>query len=282
MKQLPRDLIKTLNKIITQPYELQLIREKFDIFVFRVVQGNNSYVGKYFGNKQSRGRQEIQHYEMLSSIGVPTLSMLACTQRLMLLEDIQTSKTYRLGTEQDISNLQTARLIAQWFKQLHVCGQTSSGLPKLDLLISADALSVENITNAMHKTNSCGNPFWATLTNHLNSIKHAHVCNTITYNDFWWDNMAVAKDGSSALMFDYNCMYRGYAYSDIRHILSVLTKSAGEAFLEAYGDYSAEEKAFEDVFFPLTGLMTAQAGKFEQLLHNGELMKRLRALEHFL
>ena len=61
---------------------------------------------------------------------------------------------------------------------------------------------------------------------------HFRLCRTITYNDFWWDNMAVATDDSSAIMFDYNCVYRGYAYSE-------------------------EERAFEDVYFPLTGLISA-------------------------
>jgi len=119
---------------------------------------------------------------------------------------------------------------------------------------------------------------------------HARLCNTITYHDFWWDNMAVATDASSALMFDYNCMRRGCAFSDIRHILSVLTKEAGDAFLDAYGDYSAAEKAFEDVFFPLTGILSAYraeqfpawAGKFEDLLRDGALLKRMNILTQYL
>ena len=102
--------------------------------------------------------------------------------------------------------------------------------------------------------------------------------------------MAVARDGASALMFDYNCMYRKYAYADIRHILSVLSKEAGAAFLDAYGPYSEMEKAFEDIFFPLTGLLSAYqmevfpawANAFMDMLRNGELTRRVNALVQFL
>jgi len=262
-----------LNKIGFGNCEIQLIREKFGIFVFRIIAGSESYVGKYFSDEQPHGRKEIRHYELLQSIGVPTLRMVAHTECLMLLEDIEASGRYRLGAEEDISNCATARLIAKWFRQLHERGR---GAPKLDCLHNIeDALSMKKIRRAIQKSKD--NPFWATLNNNLEGIKstYARLCNTITYNDFWWDNMAVAIDGSSALMFDYNCLTRGYAYSDIRHILSVLSKEAGDAFLDAYGAYSEEEKAFEDLFFPLTGLLSPWAEKFEDMLHSGELIKRL-------
>jgi len=273
--------------------EINLIREKFGISVFRVFSGGASYVGKYFSEEQLHGRKEIQYYQILQSIGVPTLEMLAHTDCLMLLKDIEASETYRLGTEQDMSGCAIARLIAAWFKQLHNSGRNCEGLQGLDLLDHPEEdLSTKNITNAIEKSNSHENPFWALLLEHIEGIKNAYarLCDTITYNDFWWDNMAVARDGASALMFDYNCMYRKYAYADIRHILSVLSKQAGAAFLEAYGPYSAEEKAFEDVFFPLTGLLSAYqmeafpswAHAFTDMLHSGELMYRLDALTRYM
>jgi len=268
-----------LQKIMPGNCEIQFIREKFGISVFRVNQDHQSYVGKYFSKKQMHGRKEIRHYELLQSLDIPTLRMIAHTERLILLEDIETSGTYRLGTEQDIAGCAAARLIAEWFRQLHTRGR---GRAHVDCMYNTeDELSMKNIAKAIEKTNSGGNPFWPTLLDHLEGIKsaYARLCDTITYNDFWWDNMAVAVDGSSALMFDYNCLYRGYAYSDIRHILSVLTEEAGAAFLDAYGDYSEEEKAFEELFFPLTGLLSPWAGKFEELLHSGELTRRLCALE---
>jgi len=179
-----------------------------------------------------------------------------------------------------VSDCAIARLIAGWFRQLHARGRSYDGLARLSLLDDLSELNRKNIKRAMRETNSRGNPVWAAVMERLDGIKatHARLCNTITYNDFWWDNMAVARDGSSALMFDYNCVTRGLAYSDVRHVLSVLSREAGTAFLEAYGDVSAEEKALEDVLFPLTGLLSGYAGKFDELLHNGELMRRVERL----
>ena len=248
----------------------QPIRKKFGINVFRVSHGGKSCVGKYF--KQKHGRKEIQHYKLLQSIGVPTLKLYAHTKRLMLLEDIAAGDTYRLGIEQDMSDCNIARLIANWFRQLHTLGKGQ----ELDFLHDVEAeLSMKTISKAMEASGD--NPFWPALIENLEAIKSAYprLCGTIAYNDFWWDNMAVAKDASSALMFDYNCLTRGYAYSDIRHILSVLSQEAGKAFLEAYGPYDEEEKAFEDLFFPLTGLLSPWAEKYEHMLYDGELMKRL-------
>jgi len=271
--------------------EIKPIREKFGIAVFRVKAGEASYIGKYFAEKHDR--KEIQYYHILQSIGVPTLGMPAQTDCLMLLEDIEESETYRLGTEQDMSDCAIARRIAAWFKQLHTSGRNSECLQAFNFPDHPETeLRMRNITNAMDKSNTRSNPFWALLLEHIEGIKSAytHLCDTIAYSDFWWDNMAVARDGSSALMFDYNCMYHKYAWADIRHILSVLSKEAGEAFLEAYGPYSGEEKAFEDVFFPLTGLLSAHqmadfpvwAHAFTDMLHSGELAQRIDALIEFL
>jgi hypothetical protein len=249
---------------------VQIIRKKFGVTVFRAAQGNQTYVGKDFGGADSK---EIQYYELLQALGVPTLRVLAHTGRLLLLEDLETSETYRLGTEQDMADCDIARFIAAWFKRLH-----AQNAPGLACLYDTDELSAKNIKKAIKKTHSQDNPFWPLLVQNLDAIKSAYprLCNAITYNDFWWDNLAVARDGSSALIFDYNCLSRSYAYSEIRHILSVLTKDAGVAFLDAYGEYNEEEKAFDDLFFPLTGLLSPWADKYTELLHNGELMVRLK------
>ncbi|MCL1952522.1 MAG: hypothetical protein FWF60_06805 [Oscillospiraceae bacterium] len=118
---------------------LHPIREKSGIVVFRA----GDCVGKYF--RQAHDRREIQYYELLRSLGVPTLRLIAKTERLLLLEDIAASGKYRLGTEQDMSDPNVARLIAAWFRQLHSRGKAYGGLPKLDLLDDVkDALSAKS------------------------------------------------------------------------------------------------------------------------------------------
>jgi hypothetical protein len=84
-------------------------------------------------------------------------------------------------------------------------------------------------------------------------------------------------------MFDYNCISRKYAYSDVRHILSVLSEEAGAAFIEGYGAIDGSEKIFEELHFPLTGIIDAMnlkeipswANTFLDMLHNGALMQRM-------
>ena len=59
--------------------------------------------------------------------------------------------------------------------------------------------------------------------------------------------MVVAKDKSSALMFDYNLLGKVYAYTDVRNVLSSLSEEAGKAFLNEYGTFDPIEKALDDV-----------------------------------
>ena len=48
-------------------------------------------------------------------------------------------------------------------------------------------------------------------------------------------------------MLDYNLLGKGYAYSDVRNVLSSLSEEAGNAFLDAYGEFDPTEKALDDV-----------------------------------
>ena len=269
---------------------IQPIQDKFGISVFHIVKNNESYVGKYYSDEQIHGRREINHYTMLNEIGVPTLNVVAHTDCLLLLEDISASDLYRLGTEDDMSEIRVAHLVGKWVNLLHVKGRNYKGLLDLPLLDNINnELDIEKIYNAIQKSGTEDNPFWSALIENIENIKrnYLQLCNTVTYNDFWWDNLAVSKNYTSVIPFDYNCVYRKYAYADIRHILSVLSDEAGTAFLEAYGDYDENEKAFEDLYWSSTGIIAALnmdelpswADKFVEMLNNGMLMKYIIAFE---
>ena len=73
------------------------------------------------------------------------------------------------------------------------------------------------------------------------------VPQTLTYNDFYFTNLTVAKDLSCAMMFDYNLLGRGYAYADIRNVTVSLEKAARQAFLSAYGAFSPLEARLDRV-----------------------------------
>ena len=112
-----------------------------------------------------------------------------------------------------------------------------------------DFFTVENIACIKEKTGTQDAPAWRLLESHYAAISHllSKVRRTLTYNDFYYTNMVVAQDKSSALMFDYNLLGKGYAYSDVRNVLSSLSEEAGKAFLDAYGEFDPAEKALDDV-----------------------------------
>ena len=262
----------------TAPHDIHLIREKFGITVFRVFANNESYVGKYY--EETHDRLEIEYYHVLNSINVPTIKVIGHTDCLLLLEDISASSIYRLGTEEDMADPKVAGLLAKWYKQLHTKGRNYAGLSKL-YCVAEDELTKANLENAAAKTNSTENPIWQLLQENLETYRNAYttLSNTIVYNDFYWDNFIVAKDYTSAMMFDYNCMWRMYAYADIHNVLKNLPHRAGEASMESYGTYNPMEKLYEDAFIPLSGLITAcnmesfppWTNDIISMLHSGEL-----------
>ena len=113
----------------------------------------------------------------------------------------------------------------------------------------ADFFTTENIACIKEKTGTQDTLAWVLLEQNFSAIDDLllKVRRTLTYNDFYYTNMVVAKDKSSALMFDYNLLGKGYAYTDVRNVLSSLSEEAGKAFLNEYGTFDPIEKALDDV-----------------------------------
>jgi hypothetical protein len=80
---------------------------------------------------------------------------------------------------------------------------------------------------------------------------------TLTYNDFYWTNLAVGRDSSTALMFDYNFLGIGYRYADVRNVCSSLSDRAGRVFLEAYGEINEEEMVVDEFICHIINLVSA-------------------------
>ena len=116
-----------------------------------------------------------------------------------------------------------------------------------------DALTAENIEAVRARTGEL--PVWRLIEANWGRIRAAidGARRTLTYNDFYYTNLAVARDGSSALMFDYGLLGKGYAYADIRNVLSSLSPAAGEAFLAGYGPFDAREEQIDGVANVLLG-----------------------------
>jgi len=80
---------------------------------------------------------------------------------------------------------------------------------------------------------------------------------TLVYSDFHYSNLAVARDGLSALVFDYNFFYKSYVYSDIRNVCWDFSEEAKASFLSEYGEYDEREVVVDYVADALSGLVIA-------------------------
>lgn len=224
-----------------------ILQDKDGITVARIASNERSYVVKCF--QKDEHKREMENYQLLASLSIPTIRVIASTDSALLLEDIDRSSTYRLGIEEDMSDSAVARRIASWYKQLHSQGYDYVCQHGESMYDEADFFTLENIACIKEKTGTQDAPAWVLLEQNYVAINDLlrKAKRTITYNDFYYTNMVVAKDKSSALMFDYNLLGKGYAYTDVRNVLSSLSEEAGKAFLDEYGKFDPSEKALDDV-----------------------------------
>lgn len=252
-----------LNKMGIICQDVSILQDKDGVIVARVVSGEKSYVVKCF--QKDEYKREIENYQLLKILGIPAIQVIASTDSAILLENISCSSAFRLGVLEDMSDLEVARRIAAWYKQLHSLGYAYVYQQGASMYDEADFFTIENIACIKEQTGTQEAPAWRLLESHYTAISHllSKVRRTLTYNDFYYTNMVVAQDKSSALMFDYNLLGKGYAYSDVRNVLSSLSEEAGRAFLDAYGEFDPIEKALDDVVSVVVTLFLAcQSDKF--------------------
>ena len=236
-----------LNKLGIVCSSISVLQDKDGVTVARITSAEKSYVLKCF--QKDEHKRELENYRILTSLGVPTIRVIVSTDSGLLLEDIQFSSIYRLGMQEDMSDPDVARRIAVWYKILHSRGYGYVCPYGESMYDEADFFTLENIAFIKEKTATQDAPAWVLLERYYAAINgQLHKTKrTLTYNDFYYTNMVVAKGKSSALMFDYNLLGKGYAYSDVRNVLSSLSREAGKAFLEEYGVLEPIEKALDDV-----------------------------------
>lgn len=236
-----------LNKLGIACDSISILRDKDGITVARIVSDEKSYVLKCF--QKDEHKRELENYRLLSSLGIPTIRVISSTDSALLLENIDCSPNYRLGIEADMSDPEVARQIAVWYKLLHSRGYGYVCQSRESMYDEADFFTLENIACIKEKTSTQEAPAWMLLEQNYAAINNllSKARRTLTYNDFYYTNMVVAKDKSSALMFDYNLLGKGYAYTDVRNVLSSLSEEAGKAFFDEYGAFDPIEKALDDV-----------------------------------
>ena len=234
---------------------LSLIRDKDGVSVWRVITDTGGVVMKCFDKMEYR--REISNYQLLNSLGVPTLKVIAHTDSSIVIEDIEYSD-YRLGTLDDINDPNIAAKIALWYKTLHENGREYASTH--EFIDEYDALTLENIEFIKDKTETGDLHVWRIIKENFLQIRTTIMSlpRTLVYTDFHYSNLAVARDGSSALVFDYNFFFKSYAYSDIRNVCgNFYNEVAKAAFLSAYGEINKCEVVVDDVASVLSALLIA-------------------------
>lgn len=250
-------MVGQLKKMHISYDKIEKIRSKDGISLYRVKSGSDSFVLKHFENVEFR--REIENYLILQKLGIPTIKLIAYTDESILMEDITQSEKYRLAAEADMRDAQIAESLAEWYKKLHDKGKAYVKDKGSDLYMETDCITQENIDFIKKRTQTEHNPVWEEIKKNVPLIREriANTETTLTYNDFYYTNMVVAKDKSEAFMFDYNLLGKGFVMSDIENVTCQLSDDAKTAFLQAYGKINAEEQLLYNVTGPLVSLYCA-------------------------
>ncbi len=226
---------------------IDIIQIKDGVIVARVCYHNDSMILKHF--QRDDFKREIRNYQLLSQLQIPVLHMISCTESSILLEDVICSTFYRMGEERDLGDPMVAKLIAKWYYRLHTNGYDYISKRGNDLYSELDVFNPEAIEYIKYHTGTQNCPAWRLITDNFNhmlqTLRETRL--TLTYNDFYYTNLVVSKDNTSAMMFDYNLLGKGYAYSDLRNVLYSLKARAKDAFLDEYGEFDRFESIVDDV-----------------------------------
>lgn len=238
---------------------IEPIRSKDGVHVARVYSGAETAVLKAF--ERNEYRREIENYRILRLLGVRTLQIYAQTDSAILMEDADASPVLRLGAESDHADPVLAEKLAAWYRDLHAKGRGYVAEYGRDLYDETDCITPENLALVREKTGSAGLPVWREIDAHLDDILRAvrSLPRTLAYNDFYYTNLIAARNRSFAFMYDYNLLGKGYAYGDVRNVISSLQGEATKAFLAAYGPTDPFEEVVDGVVCTLTTLISACA-----------------------
>ena len=211
--------------------DFQLIRAKDGVHVYKCRYNGQAAVVKYFENESDR--REIHNYDILQHHGIPTIRTFDFGQASIVLEDITASEDWRLGMESDIDDINVMKALAHWYFSLHENGSNAQELQ--NLYCEYDKITLESLVALSSKFLE-GRKLFDLLIANFDTLQE-RICApalTLTYNDFYWTNFVVRKDGQAAMMFDYNLMGKGYRYADFRNVCWNLSSVAKSAFVDTY------------------------------------------------
>jgi len=226
--------------------EIQELQDKDGVYVYRI-KGETPYVLKCFENAEHK--REIEYYRLLQSLGIKTVKVIDSNENALLMEDISESKTHRLAAKGDMEDPDIMRVLAKWYSELHTKGRPYVRDFGAKLYCETDDITPENLRMVKEKTQTANDPVWALIEEHYGKLRELidDTPKTLTYNDFYYTNMVVAKDKSEAYMFDYNFLGKGFPCADLINVTYDLSDSAKTAFLKEYGVYDSKEMSLAQI-----------------------------------
>ena len=226
------------------------------MFVYRIA-GNKPCVLKCY--EKDEHKREIKNYLLLQSFGIKTVKVIDFNENALLMEDITKSPTYRLATRADMDAPEIMRKLAKWYRMLHMKGRNYVCNNDENLFCETDDITLENICMVKEKTQTADEPVWTLLEKNYTTLRELinSTPKTLTYNDFYYTNMIVAKDKNEAFMFDYNLLGKGFACADLVNVTYEISETAKAAFFTEYGEYDPKEMQLVKITGTLFALITA-------------------------
>lgn len=241
--------------------DVQILRDKEGVIVARVHFDNDTAILKYF--EKDEFLREIENYEILQKIGVPTLKVIGKSNRSILLEDVDNSNIYRLGEEADFENTNVIKALAMWYKTLHTNGTSYVSQHGGGMYAEWDSFTLDNIIAIKEKFNLYDSDGIKLIEENFDEIRERldNAPMTLTYNDFYYTNMVVKKDKSKAMMFDYNLLGKGFYASDIRNVIYWVSDEKKKTFILEYGEVDDNLMLLDEICAPIITLYSAMSRK---------------------
>lgn len=224
---------------------LEEISSKDGVLVYRVKGQESSKILKVFENEIYK--REISNYKILMELGIQTIPVYGFTESSVLMEDMKFSDKYRLAVKEDMSDPRVMVPLAKWYQKLHRKGEMYLKNNEIKLYSEYDSVTRESVMFLKGKITVKNEEIWDILISGIDKLhEFCRERRTVTYNDFYFVNMIVARDYSEAFMFDYNMMGEGLIASDILNVTSSAEKYS-EKFIESYGEIDPSETTVNNI-----------------------------------
>jgi hypothetical protein len=248
---------KELDRYGLKDERVSLIREKDGVIVARVWMNRKTAILKCFENADFR--REIENYDILRNLEIPTIKVFGKSDRSILLEDLTASDEYRLGEEEDLHDPEVIKAIAGWYKILHQNGCKYVQEHGNGMYEEWDLFTLKNIKTVSERFGLRENDAVKDLLASYPLLRAKLDCvpRTLTYNDFYYTNLAVRKDKSQALMFDFNLLGKGSYISDINNVTYWFNEKENELFYSVYGEADEELVLLDRICSPIISLYSA-------------------------